>query len=195
MLMARPQSQEAQVSSDEALIERARAGESVAFGELVRRHDDKMRGVVWRVVESRSEMDDVLQDAYVKAWRALEGFRGDAAFSSWLYRIVYTTAIDHVRATARHRHRRLDDVVEPFTVDPTAAIADSHVLRAALAELPPDQLAVVTLVEGQGLSYDDVAQLLDISPGTVGSRLSRARAQLRTSLRPTGNTDDSRGAQ
>ena len=127
--------------------------------------------------DSRTEMDDILQDAYLKAWRGLAGFRGDAAFSSWLYRIVYTTAVDHLKAVARRRIVPYSEAASLSVDDASEQIADSFMLAQALAALPADQLAVVALVDGQGEGYDEVAELLGISPGTVGSRLSRARAQ------------------
>lgn len=170
------------MSDDRVLVAQAAAGDADAFAALLRRHDDKMRGVVWRLVESRSVMDDVLQDAYLKAWRGLARFRGDAAFSSWLYRIVYTTTLDHLKAARRRKVVPLHEVADRSVDDPSTAIADSAALREALADLPEDQLAVVALVDGQGESYDDVAALLGISAGTVGSRLSRARATLRKQL-------------
>ncbi len=141
-----------------------------------------MRGVVWRLVESRTDMDDILQDAYVKAWRGLDQFRGDAAFSSWLYRIVYTTSLDHMKQTNRRPVVPLRDVEDAVSQDPTDVVAEADAVQRALATLPPDQLAVVALVDGQGESYEAVAALLDISAGTVGSRLNRARAALRKQL-------------
>ena len=193
MVLAMPVPEEAPLSDDRALVAQSRQGDTAAFSQLVRRHDDKMRGVVWRLVRSRDEMDDILQDAYLKAWRSLDGFRGEAAFSSWLYRIVYTTALDHVKAVARRRIVPLDDSAVGAVADASAQIVDADALQHALAELPADQLAVVSLVDGQGESYDTVADLLGISAGTVGSRLSRARAQLRTHLRNPGST--TRGQQ
>lgn len=170
------------MSDDRALVARSAEGDTDAFGALLRRHDDKMRGVVWRLVQSPSEMDDILQDAYVKAWRGLGSFRGDAAFSSWLYRIVYTTALDHLKLAARRRAVPLDEAPVHSVDDSSESLAESLALQDALATLPADQLAVVTLVDGQGQSYDDVAALLEISPGTVGSRLNRARVALRKQL-------------
>lgn len=193
MVLAMPVPEEAPLSDDRALVAQSIQGDTAAFSQLVRRHDDKMRGVVWRLVRSRDEMDDILQDAYLKAWRALGTFRGDAAFSSWLYRIVYTTALDHVKAVARRRIVPLDEASAGAVPDAAARIADADALKHALADLPADQLAVIALVDGQGESYDEVAELLGISPGTVGSRLSRARAQLRTHLRNAGST--TRGQQ
>lgn len=181
------------MSDDRVLVAQSVAGDAGAFSQLLRRHDAKMRGVVWRLVQSRADMDDILQDAYLKAWRGLADFRGDAAFSSWLYRIVYTTALDSVKKTARRRIVPLHEAAEQSFADPTAQIADSIELRHALAGLPADQLAVVALIDGQGESYEDVAELLGISAGTVGSRLSRARAQLRKQLGNSDSTSEDRG--
>ena len=182
--------EEAPLSDDRELVAQSLAGDSQAFSALLKRHDDKMRGVVWRLVQSQAEMDDVLQDAYLKAWRRLEGFRGEAAFSSWLYRVVYTTALDHLKASSRRRIVPLDEASAQPTHDAHGALLDSFELRDALAQLPADQLAVVALVDGQGESYEDVAALLSISPGTVGSRLSRARATLRRQLSASHTSND-----
>ncbi len=193
--MTTPAPEEAPLSDDRVLVTQSRQGDAQAFAQLLRRHDDKMRGVVWRLVQSRAEMDDILQDAYLKAWRGLASFRGDAAFSSWLYRIVHTTALDSVRKVARRQIVPLDQASELAVDDAASQIVDSFALREALADLPADQLAVVALVDGQGESYEAVAEVLGISPGTVGSRLSRARAQLRRDLTAAGamtkpTTDD-----
>lgn len=166
---------------DRALAEAAAAGDVDAFTTLIRRHDDKMRGVVWRVVGSVPAMDDVLQNAYVKAWQGLGSWRGESTFSTWLYTIVHRSAIDWHRAQ-RSVAVLPDDTDLPTAGDHAGRIVEGHALRSALAELPPDQLAVVTLVDGEGRSYDEVAVMLDISPGTVASRLSRARADLRARL-------------
>ena len=175
------------MSDDRTLIAESLAGDSGAFSRLLQRHDDKMRGVAWRLVSSRAEMDDVLQDAYVKAWRNLDSFRSDAAFSSWLYRIVYNAALDHQKKESRRRIVPLEAASDRLIDDVGDRVIDSLALRNALASLPPDQLAVVTLVDGEGHSYDDVAEMLGVNSGTVGSRLNRARAALRNHLQdPTG---------
>ena len=188
MVLLAPVPEEAPLSDDRVLVAQSVQGDTAAFSQLLRRHDDKMRGVVWRLVGSRDEMDDILQDAYLKSRRGLGDFRGDAAFSSWLYRIVHTTALDHVKAVARRRIVPLDEQVAGAVPDASGQRVDSDALQQALANLPADQLAVISLVDGQGESYEQVAELLGISPGTVGSRLSRARAQLRNELRNPGST-------
>ena len=167
---------------DDALVRAAVGGDSQAFGQLLHRHDDKMRGVVWRVVGSGAAMDDVLQDAYLKAWRGIGGYARNAAFSTWLYTIVHRTAIDWTRSQRRLRLAPDGEVPTDAIRDHASGVVDSLALQQALTELPEDQLAVVTLIDGEGHSYDDVAALLDISPGTVASRLHRARAVLRARL-------------
>lgn len=182
--------EEALLSDDRALVARARLGDTAAFTQLLRAHDTKMRGVAWRVVGSQTAMDDVLQDAYLKAWAALGNFRGDSSFSSWLYRIVYTTALDHLKAERRRPIVPFSDDLHLHVDDPADQVARSLAMREALATLPADQLAVVALIDGEGYAYETVAEMLDISTGTVSSRLHRARAALRNHL-----TDQDEGAQ
>ena len=162
-------------------LDRARRGDHQAFADLLREHDDAMRGLAWQLLLDRTAMDDALQDAYVRAFRGLATFRGDAAFSTWLYRIVYRTCIDHLRT--RRRHASLDEIGEPpVPGDATAVIDHRLALEGALADLSPEHRAVVLLVDREGYSYDDVAEMLGIAPGTVASRLSRARSALRAAL-------------
>lgn len=169
---------------DRALVELAKAGDHRAFTELVKRHDDKMRGLAYRLTGSQSAMDDALQDAYLKAFRSLANYRSDAAFSTWLYTVVRSVCMDRHRYNARRPQVSLEVVGEPnwSTADHSEQIAARQELQEALAELPEDQMAVVILVDGEGLSYDEVAETLSINPGTVASRLSRARTALRQKL-------------
>ena len=147
-----------------------------------------MRGLVYHLLGSRDATDDVLQDAYLKAFRAISSFRGDAAFSTWLYRIVYTTCIDHVRSRQTAAKHRADADVDSAALRATGGVDVAEMvvrrgeLQTALAALSPDHYAAVILVDGEGYSYDEVADVLGISPGTVASRLSRARSSLRQSL-------------
>ncbi|MEA2686582.1 MAG: polymerase sigma-70 factor, subfamily, partial [Actinomycetota bacterium] len=132
----------------------------------------------------RDRMDDVLQEAYVKAFRSMPKFKGDAALGTWLYRIVYNACIDDLRS--RKATTSLDDQIE--TADPRPDPADvavgRHDLAAALDTLPADQKAAVLLVDAYGLDYKEAADALGVAAGTIGSRLNRARAALRTALGP-----------
>lgn len=170
-------------------IHAAKAGDASAFGELIRANDAKMRGLAYRLVGDRTVMDDVLQDAYLKAFRSLHTYEPSGArFSSWLYRVVHSCAMDHHRKARRQPASSTEVNAELPTTDAdlSTAIAQRSALRAALLDLPDDQAVVVALVDGEGLSYDETAEILDISSGTVGSRLSRAHAVLRRQLNSDG---------
>lgn len=137
-------------------------------------------------------MDDALQDAYVRAFRGIADFRGDARFSTWMYRIVTTTCIDHLRrATRRPEDPIVDDerttpAGQGGEPDPAGDTVTRRVdLRRALDRLSPDHRAALLLVDGEGLSYDDAGDVLGIAPGTVSSRISRARREMRSLLRPS----------
>lgn len=168
------------------LVGRARTGDVEAFEVLVRSHDDRMRALAFGMLGSRAAMDDALQDAYVKAFRALPSFRGESRFSTWLHRIVATTCVDHLRRRQRRREDVLTDEPEPIgghIGDPSGdTVARRLDLRRALDRLDADQRAALLLVDGEGLSYEEAGTVLGIPAGTVSSRLSRARAELRRAL-------------
>ena len=174
-------------TSDSELVDRVLAGDHTAFTTVVRRHDDRLRGLAYKLLAGdRDRMDDVLQDAYIRAFRALGTFRRDAHLGSWLYRIVYNACIDELRRASRR----------PAPVDVTDAAWDrphggpgpervataADAALRALAALPDDQRTTVVMVDGEGLDNKTVARLLDVAPGTVASRLSRARATMRQHL-------------
>lgn len=168
------------------LVSLARAGDVAAFESLVRIHDDRMRALAHRMLGSRHAMDDALQEAYVRAFRAIGGFRGDARFSTWLHRIVVTTCIDHARRQQRRREDELADDHTPVAGgwnDPAGEGAARRLdLRVALGRLDPDQRAALLLVDGDGMSYEAAGAVLGVPAGTVSSRLTRARAAMRTML-------------
>ena len=167
------------------VLDRARAGDRDAFSELVRRHDRGLRALAYRLLGDRDRMDDALQEAYVRAFRALPRFRGDSSVATWLYRIVYNACLEELGRTRRMADDvRLDAVVEP--ADPSAQLEDAVVLRSrladALAELPLEDRGAVLLVDAQGFDYRSAGEVLGIPEGTVASRLNRARAALRRAL-------------
>lgn len=167
-------------------LDRARRGDVAAFESLVREHDDHMRAVAFRMLGRQDAMDDALQDAYLRAFRAIDGFRGEAKFSTWLHRIVTTTCIDHLRRRDRRREVALPDDDDrgwaPSTADPAAAATRRTDVGRALDALPADQRVTLLLVDGEGYPYDDVAEMLGVAPGTISSRITRARATMRTLL-------------
>lgn len=164
---------------DDLVLARARNGDTDAFAEIVGHYDHRLRALAFRLLGDRDRMDDVLQEAYVKAFRSLPRFRGRSRLGTWLYRITYNACMDELR-------RRPPP--EPLTddVDPSPGPADVAVRRTDLGEaldrLPPDQRAAVLLVDAYGLDYTDAADVLGVRAGTIGSRLSRARAALRDAL-------------
>jgi RNA polymerase sigma-70 factor (ECF subfamily) len=152
------------------------------FAQLVAENDRTLRALAFRLLGDRAAMDDVLQEAYVKAFRALPRFRGDAAAGTWLYRIVYNACLDHLRRERRAAELPLEAVPEPSAPDPGEAAAQREALAAALAALAPDQRAAVLLVDAEGFDYIAAARVLGVRVGTLASRLSRARASLRRAL-------------
>jgi RNA polymerase sigma-70 factor, ECF subfamily len=173
--------------ADGWLLDRHRAGDPDAFAQLVRRHRDRLWAVALRTLGDPEEAADALQDALLSAYRAAAGFRGDAAVTTWLHRIVVNACLDRVR---RRQVRRTVPLPEQdgqpdrprlevaVTADPTGDLDTRLDVAAALATLPPDQRAALVLVDLQGFSVDDAAHILDIPTGTVKSRCARGRARL-----------------
>jgi RNA polymerase sigma-70 factor (ECF subfamily) len=180
-----PIKQEPDTAVDEReLVARATDGDVDAFYSLISRHDDGLRGLAYRLLGDRDTMDDALQESYLKAFRALPNFSGDALFKSWLYRIVYNTCLDELR-----RKRKMGIVpIEAATdrpdgrADPGDTATENIDLAAAVASLTPETRAAVLLVYVDGMDYQSATEVLGVSRGTLASRLHRGRAQLRRAL-------------
>jgi RNA polymerase sigma-70 factor, ECF subfamily len=170
-------------SGEAAAVARARAGDAGAFQQLVERHSAHAYGLALRIVRSRPDAEEVAQDAFVRAWRALPAFRGEAAFGTWLHRIVARVALDRAAVLrARAGRERLDEVPEPpaaGTPHDDAAAARARRLEPLVAALPEMQRAAVTLYYWHDRSVADVADALEIPENTVKTHLARARATLR----------------
>jgi RNA polymerase sigma-70 factor (ECF subfamily) len=160
--------------SDAELVELARGGDRAAFDELLGRHDERMRALAFRLVAERPGMDEALLEAYLNAYRSLPGLRPGKDFGDWLYRMTYNACIDEIR-----RRRHDDHGVAPGGSAPAST---AEAVREALAELPPSQRVTVVLVDGEGFPLAEVAEILGVAPGTVSSRLYRARTKLRRRL-------------
>ncbi|MEV8532270.1 RNA polymerase sigma factor SigM [Streptomyces sp. NPDC051211] len=172
--------------SDQELLARHVAGDPDAFGELVRRHRDRLWAVALRTLGDREEAADAVQDALVSAYRAAHTFRGDSAVTTWLHRITVNACLDRARKAATRRTAPLDDterlerLLEPHeSAEAPAERQDLHrQLLAALATLPADQRAALVLVDMQGYPVAEAARILDVPTGTVKSRCARGRAKL-----------------
>lgn len=150
------------------------------FLQVVREHDLRHRRLAYRLLGDRDRMDDVLQEAYARAFRALPRFSGGSSVGTWLYRIVYNACIDELRRSGARKEVPLDEWRERGE---PPAVDERLDLEAALAALPAELRAVVLLVDADELSYDEAAEILGIPPGTVASRLNRAREALKGALR------------
>lgn len=173
---------------DLTLVVRAQEGDIRAFEILVRRHQRQLYRLAVRLVGNGSDAEDALQEAFVAAWRRLPGFRGDAAFSSWMYRIVTNRCLKLLRK--RRPLASLDDLDDPPGPDDasperTAEITDrAAALQRALLDLPTDQRACWVLRDLHGLSYEEIAAIVGTSPGAVRGRLHRARRTLAEVMTP-----------
>ncbi|MGW6851861.1 RNA polymerase sigma factor SigM [Streptomyces virginiae] len=192
--------------SDQELLAQHVAGDPEAFGELVRRHRDRLWAVALRTLGDREEAADAVQDALVSAYRAAHTFRGDSAVTTWLHRITVNACLDRARKAASRRTSPIDDtdrlerLLEPHeSAEAPAERQDLHrQLLAALSTLPADQRAALVLVDMQGYPVAEAARVLDVPTGTVKSRCARGRAKLvplLTHLRTNAgdNTDVERG--
>jgi RNA polymerase sigma-70 factor (ECF subfamily) len=177
------------------LVALAAEGDHQAFEELVRRTYSDSYTLALRLTGDEDDARDVVQESYLRAYRGLKRFRGDAQFTTWLYRITANCASNQLRRRARHRHEELDEDLGPVVDadhDP-AALADASDLRArveeALAELPPRLRAVVVLRDIYDLPHEAIAAELGISESAAKVRLHRARRKLRAQVFP-GRGDD-----
>ncbi len=181
---------------DAVLIQRCRRGNAAAFGTLVERYQDSLFNGIYRMVGSHEDAADIAQDVFLKAYRAIEGFRGNASFYTWLYRIAVNTCISRRRSLAArkaHLHVPLGAAGEddadrdpPATgPQPMQVVQDREErerIEGALGNLPEDYRIVVVLKDIEGYTYAEMAAMLDCSNGTVKSRLYRAREILRKLL-------------
>jgi RNA polymerase sigma-70 factor (ECF subfamily) len=164
-----------EASPDKELLRRHAEGDPDAFAELVRRHRDRMWAVALRTLGNPEEAADALQEAFLSAYRAAGRFRGDAAVTTWLHRIVVNACLDQLR-------RRAIRPVAPKNSDPTSAHELQHDVSQALQRIPFEQRAALVLVDIMGYTVDDAAKVLDIPPGWVKSRCARGRTRLASLL-------------
>jgi RNA polymerase sigma-70 factor (ECF subfamily) len=186
-----------EVETDRALVERVRKGDVRAFDLLVRKYRHKILGLISRYVHDWSECEDVAQEAFVRAWRALPAFRGESAFYTWMYKIAVNTAKNHLVAQGRRPPADDLDADTAVQIDAGARLRDEATPERELARreiertvfetvqaLPEELRAAITLREVDGLSYEEIADRMGCPIGTVRSRIFRAREAIDIQLRP-----------
>jgi RNA polymerase sigma-70 factor (ECF subfamily) len=173
---------------DADLVHRLRTGEALAFEELVRAYQHRVFGVALRMLGNVAEAEDVAQEAFLRAHRALPDFRGDAKLSTWLYAITSRLCLTRLGSGERAMIRQGEDSVMRLAHDadgPDTVLEQSELegaLHRAIAELPDERRIVVVLRDLEGLSYEEIAEALELPTGTVRSRLHRARMDLKDKL-------------
>ena len=192
---------------DQLLVERAQRGDKHAFELLVAKYQRKLVRLISRIVRDPAEVEDVAQEAFIKAYRALPQFRGESAFYTWLYRIGVNTAKNFLVAQGRRAPTSTEkDAEEAETFEDAGQLRDINTpesilmsrqvamtVNAAMDKLPQELRTAITLREVEGMSYDEIAELMGCPIGTVRSRIFRAREAIATDLRPLlGTTKDQR---
>jgi RNA polymerase sigma-70 factor, ECF subfamily len=183
---------------DQELVERAQRGDKQAFGLLVEKYQRKLARLLSRFVRDPAEVEDVTQEAFIKAYRALPKFRGDSAFYTWLYRIGINTAKNYLMAAGRRaptstgvdsdeaeslaEGEQLRDINTPESLILSREIGDT--VNATMEGLPEELRTAIQLREIEGMSYEDIAQIMNCPIGTVRSRIFRAREAIDLKLRP-----------
>jgi len=188
---------------DQQLVERVQRGDKHAFDLLVSKYQRRLGRLISRFVRDPAEAEDVTQDAFIKAYRALPGFRGESAFYTWLYRIGINTAKNHLMS-----NKRRPPTSTPFDAEESEGFEDAgllqevstpenelmskqvvDVVQQSLQQLPEDLRSALTLREIEGLSYEEIASVMNCPVGTVRSRIFRAREAIADNLRPLLETN------
>ena len=166
--------------ADDELLARHAGGDPAAFGVLVARHRDRAWAVALRTLGHPEDAADAVQEAFVKAYRTAGSFRGEALFTTWLHRIVVNACLDAMRRSRVRPTSALDDRADAVADrrDDVARVELGNDVAAALARITPDQRAAIVLVDVEGYSVDEAAEVLGCAPGTVKSRCHRGRVQL-----------------
>ncbi len=191
---------------DQQLVERAQRGDKHAFGLLVSKYQRKLGRLLSRFIRDPTEVEDVTQEAFIKAYRALPTFRGDSAFYTWLYRIGINTAKNYLVALGRRAPTTTSiDNEDAESIDDGDQLRDlntpenqlmsrqvAETVNQSLEQLPEELRTAITLREIEGLSYEDIANIMSCPIGTVRSRIFRAREAIAEKLRPLIGTNKDR---
>ncbi|AKO45452.1 RNA polymerase sigma factor RpoE [[Haemophilus] ducreyi] len=182
--------------TDQVLVERAQQGDKKAFNLLVVRYQNRVAGLLTRYV-ARDDIPDIVQESFIKAYRSLASFRGESAFYTWLYRIAVNTAKNHLTALGRRPPKEdiLAEDAETFDVGAQLRESDTpesmvlseelkHVVFNTIESLPDELKTAITLRELEGLSYEEIAEVMQCPVGTVRSRIFRAREAIDAKINP-----------
>jgi RNA polymerase sigma factor RpoE len=186
----------ARAAEDLLLVNRAKKDDSAAYDDLIRRYQERIYATVYHMTSNHEDANDITQETFVKAYRALKSFKGDSSFYTWIYRIAVNRTINFLKARKNKYHMSLDDLDFHAENDPdlVALISDKtprrdlnlselqEKLNEAMQKLSETHRMVVTLHDVQGLSHDEIAKIIGCNVGTVRSRLFYARQQLQGSL-------------
>ncbi|MDH5436580.1 MAG: RNA polymerase sigma factor RpoE [Gammaproteobacteria bacterium] len=187
----------AEQATDQELVERVQSGDKRAFDLLVLKYQHKIVNLISRYLRDSNDVQDVAQEAFIKAYRALPRFRGDSAFYTWIYRIAINTAKNHLVSMGRRPPASDIDAMDAEQYEDSMNIRENatperlllkdemeKVVFGAMDDLPDDLRTAITLRELEGLSYEEIAEAMDCPVGTVRSRIFRARDAINTKLEP-----------
>ena len=183
--------------SDQQLVERVQRGDKNAFNLLVQKYQNKVMSLISRYIRNQADIADVAQEAFIKAYRALPNFRGESAFYTWLYRIAVNTAKNHLVSQSRKtpansvdaeeaEYYEGSDALKEFASPERLVLSDeiNKVIFETLEALPEELKIAISLRELDGMSYEDIANIMDCPVGTVRSRIFRARESIDKKLQP-----------
>lgn len=192
---------------EKKLLKKAAAGSAEAFEQLLLTYQTPIYNLCLRMTGNPEDAADMTQESFLKAWRSLEGFHFESAFSTWLYRLASNTCLDFLRSVKRRKQfsltmedadgeTQLLDLPDPAPTPEASLLSaeESALLAAAMRQLDPEQQRILTLRVVNDLSYAEIAAVLDIKEGTVKSRLARARENLRKKLLQSGNKTESKSS-
>lgn len=174
--------------NEEKLIDRAIKGDASAFNELLSAHERKLYAVCLRMCGNHEDAQDCLQEAMLRVYRSISGFKGQSSFSTWLYRVAMNTCLDELRRRKNKPSTSLDTLIDAGWSPADGSATPEHSMladekrreiQAVISELPEDMRSAVVLRDIEGFSYDEIADILNINVGTIKSRISRGREKLR----------------
>lgn len=176
---------------EEDLVERARRGDRAAMNRLYEEHAARVYTVVRRLAGEDALAEDLAQEAWIRAFRKLDLFRGDSSFGTWMYRLATNTALNRLRR--RNRRPEVEREGDPRPSNPTPvdeAVINQKVLSEALDRLPPGYRRVLVLHDVEGFTHAEIGELLGIAPGTSKSQLHKARARMRELIEPSSEREE-----